>query len=143
MICVDASLAVKWVLAEEHTPQATSLYRATLLAGEPIIAPPLLPIEATNILRQRMRRQPPLSQDDALRLLDQFLSFSVALRNPPGLHRLALKIAADYGLSAAYDAHYVALAQTAGCDLWTADQRLLRELGGRLSFVRAITEYQG
>ena len=51
MICVDASLAIKWILEEEHTAQAEALYRATLLAGERIIAPPLLPIEATNILR--------------------------------------------------------------------------------------------
>ena len=142
MICVDASLAVKWVLDEEHSTQARALYRDVARAGRDVIAPPLLPIEATNILRQRMRRQPPLSVDEALDLLDQFLAVPVALRNPAGLHRRALEISASYGLSAAYDAHYVALAEAAACELWTAGQRLLRELGGRLSFVRAIGEYQ-
>lgn len=141
MICVDACLAVKWVLEEADTPRATALYRATLLAGESIVAPPLLPIEATNILRQRMRRQSPLPLEDGLRLLDQFLTFAVTLYNPAGLHRRALEIAATHEFSATYDAHYVALAQTVGCDLWTADQRLLRELGGRLSFVRGIGDY--
>ena len=141
MICVDASLAVKWVLIEEHTTQARALYRAAARAGDSITAPPLLPIEATNIFRQRMRRSPPIPREEAVSLLDRILAVPVTLQNPPGLHRAALVLADAYQLSAAYDGHYVALAQTVGCDLWTADQRLLRELDGRLSFVRGIADY--
>ena len=141
MICVDASLAVKSVLEEEHTAQAVALYRAALQSGKRIIAPPLLPIEASNILRQRMRRTPPTPRGEALSLLDQFLTFSVELHIPSGLHRAALILADAYQLSAAYDAHYVALAQVMGCDLWTADKRLWRELDGRLPFVRGIADY--
>ena len=55
MICVDASVAVKWLLNEERSDRARALYLAALLAGEPIVAPVLLPLEVTNILRQRMR----------------------------------------------------------------------------------------
>ena len=141
MICVDASLAVKWILDEEHSAQARALYWDVARAGELVIALALLPIEANNILRQRMRRTSPLPRSAALDLLDQFLAVPVALYSTSDLHREALALADDNQLSPAYDAHYVALAQTAGCELWTADQRLLRELGGRLSFVRAIGEY--
>jgi predicted nucleic acid-binding protein len=35
----------------------------------------------------------------------------------------------------------VALAQHLGCDLWTADQRILRAVGGRLPFVRYVGDY--
>src|SRR5688500_12026909 len=109
MICVDASLAVKWILKEEvDSDRAKALYRATLEADEPIVAPQLLHIEVTNILRQTVRRVGGLSPSEAVTLLDDFLSFSIDVHNPAGLHRQALVLANAYHLPAAYDAHYLA-----------------------------------
>jgi len=34
MICVDASLAAKWVFAEELDQQAEALYQRTIAAGD-------------------------------------------------------------------------------------------------------------
>lgn len=141
MICVDASLAAKWILPEERGDQAKALYRTTLQAGEPIVAPPLLAIELTSILRQRMRGPDGLSRDEATDLLDDFLAFPIDTLNPEGLHRRALVFADTHGLPAAYDARYVALAELLGCDLWTDDQRLLRLVTGKLAFVRSIGDY--
>jgi predicted nucleic acid-binding protein len=143
MICVDASVAAKWILADEdYAIQADALYMATVDAFEPIVAPPLLPIEVTNILRRRLRAQPPLPRSEAIRLLEHFLALpALTLTAPEGLYRRALELADDHGLPAAYDAHYVALAEYFGCQLWTADERLLRQLGGRLPFVRWIGDY--
>jgi len=47
-------------------------------------------------------------------------------------------LADTHGLRAAYDAHYLALAQHLACDFWTDDQRLLRSLAGALPFVRDL-----
>jgi len=58
------------------------------------------------------------------------------------VHRRALQLADTYNLPAAYDAHYLALAEAFGCELWTDDQRLLRRVGGALDFVRWIGDYQ-
>lgn len=139
MICVDASLAAKWIPAEADSDRARALYRATLRAGEPIVAPPLLPIEATNILRRRAADG--LTRAEARDLLDDFLAVPIDLHNPAGLHRRSLLLADDHGLPAADDAHYLALAEFSGCDLWTADERLLRDLAGRVPFVKALGEY--
>ena len=57
--------------------------------------------------------------------------------------RIAGASADAFGLPAAYDSQYVALAQFLGCDLWTDDQRLLRDLAGRLSFVTWIGDHTG
>lgn len=141
MICVDASLAVKWILEEEDSDRVWALYRATLRAREPLVAPPLLPIEVTNIVRQRMRRPDGPTRTEALDLLDGFLRFQVDIDNPVGLHRHALILADTYGLPAAYDGHYLALAQHLRCDFWTADQRLLNRLGIALPFVNALATY--
>jgi predicted nucleic acid-binding protein len=140
MICVDASVAAKWILNEAYSGTARSLYDACVRDQELVVAPPFLPIEVTNILRQRMRREG-LSLAAATHLIDQFLQFSIDLTTVPDLYQQALVLADTYALPAAYDAHYMALAQSLGCNLWTDDQRLLGLLGGRLPFVRWIGDY--
>jgi predicted nucleic acid-binding protein len=141
MICVDASVAIKLILDEERSDCAIALYEATVDADERIVAPPLSPIEVINILRQRMRGEDGFSLARAIVHLDDFLALPVAIHNPPGIHRRAIALADAYGLPAAYDAHYVALAEHFGCDFWTDDQRLLRLLANDLPFVRALREY--
>lgn len=102
--------------------------------------PPLLPIEIMNILRQRVRRGD-VTPDEAQERLAAFLALPVVVYAPDTLYRRALEIAEEYQLPAAYDAHYVALAEQSDALLWTDDQRLLRALGGRLTFVRWIGEH--
>jgi predicted nucleic acid-binding protein len=141
MICVDASLVAKLLFPEEESStQAFALMADELSAEQPMIAPPLLPIEVTNILRQRMRREG-LSLERARELLRQFLAIPINLKAPEGLYDEALVLADAQNHPAAYDAHYVALAQRMGCDLWTADERLMRALAGRLAFVRSIADF--
>ena len=141
MICTDASVVAKWFLEEEWTDRARALLRDTLDANEPIVAPPLIAYEVTNILRLRLRASPGLPLEHALAFLDYFLSIPIELRLPPGLHRRALVLADEFGLPAAYDAHYLALAEEFACDLWTDDRRLLRALEGRLPFVQPISGF--
>ena len=140
MICVDASVAAKWVLSEEHSALSQALFSASMRANDPIIAPLLLPFEVANIIRKQMTRHA-LPFVDADRLLARFLAYPVTLRSTPDLHRQALILADAHQLPAVYDAHYLALAQHFGCDLWTDDQRLLRAVGGVLPFVRWIGDY--
>jgi len=141
VICADASVAAKWILPEEQSVEARSLYRATLGAGERIVAPPLLPIEVTNILRRRVRAGD-LALPDAMALLGEFLRFPITLVNPVGLHQQALLLADRFGLAAAYDAHYLALAEGLGCELWTDDRRLLAAVGRELPSVRWIGDFR-
>ena len=128
--------------AEDYSENARALYRACVQAHERLVAPPLLPIEVANVLRQRMRRgQPQLSLAEATELLQQFLTMPLESASPPGLYDLAMKLADAHNLPAVYDAHYVALAQLLGCNLWTADERLVNSLGGKLPFVKWIGDY--
>ena len=138
MICVDSSAAVKWIVHEDRSEQTLALYHPTVLADEPIYAPPLLPIEVTNVLYQRLRSRDGPSRDEVAALLTKFLAFPIVLHNPAGLHQKALALAAAHGLPAAYDAHYLAVAESLGCVFWTDDQWLLRASAGRLPFVRPL-----
>ena len=141
MIVVDASIAAKCLFPEEHTEQAVDLVDATLAAGERIVAPPLLWIEVANILRQRMRRAG-LTLAQALDLFDRFQEIPINSQSPSGLSRRALVLADRYQLAAVYDAHYVALAEMIGADVWTDDQRLLRAVRNKVPAVRWIGDYE-
>lgn len=140
MICVDSSVAAKWAFVEEHSVQARALLRDALEHRERIVAPPLLPSEVANVIRQRLR-QGHLDLGEARALLAQVLAVPISVQTVETLYDRALVLADEFGLPAIYDAHYVALADLLGATLWTADQRLPRELGGRLSFVRWIADY--
>lgn len=140
MICADSSVAAKWSFVEEHSFQARALLRDALAQQDPIVAPPLLPSELANVIRQRMR-QGQVQLDAARALLAQFLALPISLQAPETLYERTLVLADAHNLPSVYDAHYVALAELLGATLWTADRRLLRALGGRLPFVRWIAEY--
>jgi predicted nucleic acid-binding protein len=141
MICLDASVAIKLILDEDGSNQAKALYRSMLLIRTPIVAPPLMPIEVTNIMRQQMRGPRGLSQAEATNLLEEFLALSFTIYNPLELHLQALILADTHALPATYDAHYLALAELMSCDFWTADQRLVQQVRSDLPFVRWLSEY--
>jgi predicted nucleic acid-binding protein len=141
VICVDASVAIKWLLNEERSDRAIVLYEATAKANQPIVAPPLLPLEITNILRQRMRADDGISLTRATEHLAAFLALPIEFHNPAGLHFQALVLADALGLPATYDAHYLALAEQLGCELWTDDLRLMKHVAASLPFVRWIGDH--
>lgn len=78
---------------------------------------------------------------EAARILDLFLALPITIADLGDLHARALDIANRYGLPGTYDAHYIAIAEAYGCELWTDDQTLLNTLGTRAPFVRAIADY--
>jgi hypothetical protein len=60
------------------------------------------------------------------------------LLEPLQLHSRALELAGRLGQGATHDSHYLALAETLECDLWTADQRFRRAAGASVTRVRSI-----
>jgi predicted nucleic acid-binding protein len=142
MICVDASVAAKWVVNEDWSDQARILYQVTVQTNELVIAPPVMPIEVTNILRKRMRAPNGISLGEASELLNDFLRFRFTILDLAGLYHRALAIADAYNIPAAYDAHYLALSENLDCEFWTDDQRLWRQVRRGLPFARWIGEYE-
>jgi predicted nucleic acid-binding protein len=53
----------------------------------------------------------------------------------------SIKLAHLFGVPAAYDAHYLALAEQQNCEYWTADTRLWNTVKGRLSWIRWLGDY--
>ena len=124
-VVVDASLAVKWLVREEHTDKALAILRAWHDGEVTPAAPHLLPFEVANALhRKALSGQ--LSLRDTARMISQLLSSRLELHRTVELHARALELASELQQGAVYDAHYLALAEAFGCELWTADQRFHR-----------------
>ena len=130
-VVIDASIAIKWVVEEEGTPQSLMLLRRAK-----VIAPELLVAECANILWRKVR-QKELSKDEA-HLAAQLLQVSaIELVPTRTLLGAATRIAIELD-HPAYDCLYLALAIERDCRFVTADERFLRKLGeGRRARYRA------
>lgn len=138
-VVIDASLAVKWLVDEEHSAEARAIARSWEERGVRTAAPYLMPVEVTNVLHRRVVGKE-LSVEEAVGLIESLLSSGIELHQPPGLHGRALELASLLGQGAAYDGHYLALAETLDCDLWTADERFCRAASQAARNVRLIGE---
>jgi predicted nucleic acid-binding protein len=136
-VCVDACVVVKWLLTEDDSSTALALAGKFRTDRDTVIAPPHMPVEVTNVIRKRVR-EGELTQVEGDDLIDVFTGLPIQIAAPAGLYKTALDLANRYGRPTVYDTHYVALAELAACDFWTADMRLVNALNGRIPFVRAL-----
>ncbi len=128
-VVVDASVAIKWLVREEHTDEALAILSAWHDEDVTPAAPYLLPFEVANALHRKVLRDQ-LTVRDTARMISQLLSSQLELHQTAELHVRALELATQLQQGSVYDAHYLALAEEFGCELWTADQRFHRAAEG-------------
>lgn len=123
-VCVvDASVVLKWVLAETGRVSAAALLDDYEAGRAHLLAPPTLIHEIASALTRQFRRKL-LDEHDALTALE-FLKLRLPLMPKSDLASKATSLALQHYLSY-WDALYVALAMEYRCDLITADARLHR-----------------
>ncbi len=142
-VVVDTSIVIKWVIDEPDSAIAVALVMKWFNEGTQILAPALLAYEVTNVLHQRVRKGS-ITADEAEQTLTYLLEEALVLEftQDATLSVRAMQLARLYGLPAAYDPHFLALAERKKCDYWTADSRLLNTIGGKLPWVRRLSDYQ-
>lgn len=139
-VVVDASPAFKWLVREEHTDRALAVLRTWQSEDVILAAPHLLPFEVSNALHKRVT-QGELSVEGAVELIGNLLTNTIELHQPWNLHARALATASRFRQSAAYDAHYLALAESLDCELWTADEKFHKSVRQEMGHVRWIGEF--
>ena len=117
-IVVDASVAVKWLVPEEHSSKALKF----LESGQRLLAPDFLWIEIGNILWKKSRRKE-IAPENVPTVLGNFLSMPVFVSESKKLLPSALDWAQESSISV-YDALYIALAIDQDCSFVTADRKL-------------------
>jgi predicted nucleic acid-binding protein len=135
-LVLDSNVAVKWALPEADTPQAVRFLNQFCRGMPEVLAPDIDPVEIAHALSRAERRgiiSPPLGTR----------RLRAVLRHPPALHPylpllprvFAISSAARHGV---YDCLYVALAEREGCELVTADRKLISNLQARYPFIRDL-----
>ena len=142
VVVVDASIALKWILNETDSSKALTLLADWNDREIEVYAPSLLVYEVTNALYRRVRKGE-IPFDDARRGLTEIIFKVVEFDFPedPDFNIRAMELGQQFGLPAAYDSHYLALAEHKECELWTADTRLWNSTRGKLAWLRWLGDY--
>lgn len=117
ILVIDASVAVKWYLAEDYSEAAETL----LNGGFDLNAPELICAELGNILWKK-HRAGNIDADQSSVIAETFLTQNITIYPLNGLLVPALKGAISHGQSV-YDWTYLALAISLECKFITADRR--------------------
>ncbi|MEX0625433.1 MAG: type II toxin-antitoxin system VapC family toxin [Chloroflexota bacterium] len=126
-LVVDASVAVAITVQEAGHDRAVTILRERRAAGSKLLVPAFFWLEVANVLVRRYRQRPGVVLEAIVDLENLGLE-SIALDRP----QLLLTIdAMERGGLSAYDAAYLALAESANAQLTTADRRLAAAAGSR------------
>jgi predicted nucleic acid-binding protein len=135
-LCVDANLVIRLV-ADPNDESVQHLWEQWDTDRRQLAAPTLLYYEIANALYryQKLGFMSPASVQLAFRAA---LALPLELHAEADLHWRALELAESLSLPAAYDAHYLALAELLEGEFWTADGRLARTVQSSLPWVHLV-----
>ena len=139
-VCIDASLALTWLLAVEQNEIANTLRRKWDEDGVDIITASLFHAEVTSVLREQVyfNRLLPEEGEEAF---SAYLDMGVKSVDIPGIQKRAWDLAQKFNLPRTYDMQYLAVADIIDCELWTNDKRLVNSLKGKVPRVKWVGEY--
>jgi predicted nucleic acid-binding protein len=131
---LDASVGIKWVMNEVDSAKARQLRDDFRNPIHNLIAPDSFPLKAAHALTKTGRRG---IVTDATKLWVELMVDSPQLFPSVPLMLRALGIASQASIGV-YDCLYVALAEREGCELVTADARLINSLQPSYPFIISL-----
>jgi len=136
-VCVDASVVAHVLSKSDPASSYQQIWNQWQADENVIVAPTLMLYEICNALHRSVLAGRSTALEGE-RLLEVALNLEVQFYGDVDLHRQALKIAQRENLPASYDAHYLALSERLGVELWTGDRRLFNTVRSRLSWVHLV-----
>ena len=134
LTCIDNSVVIPFLVDHPLSVAAQALWGLWRQEQRKLVAPILLRYEITNVL-YRYFLKGLLSEETARFALHSGLVLPITFYQDELSHIQACTIAGQFALPAAYDAHYLALAQRLDADFWTADRRLFNAVHEALPWV--------
>ena len=140
-VCVDASLAIKVVVPEAGSDRADALFNQWADEETQLIVPMFFEVETDSILRQKASLRRELTADQAQRAFASLRALPIKTRHSAEQRDRAWEIASEFQFPTVYDATYLALAELSQCEFWTADEKLFKQVGDKLTYVRWLGNY--
>ena len=135
-LCIDANLVIRLVV-DPRDESVRQLWDQWDAERRQLAAPTLLYYEVTNAL-YRYQKLGLMSASSVRLALKAALALPLRLHGEADLHWRALELDERFSLPAAYDAHYLALAEWLGGEFWTADGSLARTVQTALPWVHLV-----
>jgi len=132
---LDACVALRWVLIEQDSDKARRLRDNYQNQIHELIAPESFSVECAHSLTKKERQR---IIPDARKLWDDIMLDSPGYTSILPLMDRALEISIQTR-QGVYDCLYVALAEREGCELLTADDRLIRNFQPTYPFITPLT----
>lgn len=139
MICVDASLVLKWITPEEDSSLAFKLYRHWKKQKEILVAPVLLEYEVGSVLCKKVRMGL-LASHRLIQSIAFYRRLAIQLLHESDLIEKGLSLAQSFEESSVYDCVYLALAQIKAIDFYTCDKRFFEKVQSIFPQVRYFKE---
>ena len=136
-VVLDASVILKWYLSdEEYGQNALNLLHGFITKELNILSPSLLEYEVINglIIAQKRGR---IKEEKILTAIEGFFDLQIDLKDLSHFYQKSLYYCKVYNQSL-YDASYLALAETEGIPLITADESLFNAVKKDLKWVKWI-----
>jgi predicted nucleic acid-binding protein len=133
---LDSNVALKWVLPEQDDEKAIRIRDDFKQGIHQLVSPDVFPIEVAHSLARAERRGAIGFGEGSQKLADIF-AYMPALYPYLALLPRAFALASQARIGV-YDCLYVILAEREGCELLTADDRLVRALQGSFPFITPL-----
>ncbi len=142
-VCLDSSILLKLLTWEDGSEAAAELLERIVEAGQMVILPAFAWAEVGSVLRKKARKKEIAfaEAEEAWRMFCQLKIISYL--ESEKIAGLSWEIAGQENLPTLYDAAYLAVAESVaqdrgGCELWTADERMVNALSGRKKYVKLL-----
>jgi predicted nucleic acid-binding protein len=140
--CVDASLAIKWVVTgESWRKKARKFLRDSIAAGIDLISPPLFKYETESVL-QWLLHSGSLTLTETDQAIARLAAIDVQILTHSDMISRTRGIARQFNQPKIYDSLYAALAELRGCEFWTADKVFYDAVKAALPFVKYLPDYK-
>lgn len=139
-IVFDSGIFLAIALDEPTRPLAFKLTQNAFASQSMFAAPMLFRYEVAATVRKH-RARGTLKIEEENTALNYLLELPIDYRIDEALLRRSVSIAEALGLPTTYDAQYLAVAEDLGCDFWTADHKLVNQVGEKLTWVRWLGSY--
>jgi predicted nucleic acid-binding protein len=136
MLVLDASVVAKWFKYEEGREKALEIRDNFISDQEQITFPDLLILELANLLKfSRI-----YNQTDIIKAVESIENMDIDIVVPTfEVIKDSVRMAVENDLTV-YDAVYISLAESLGCDFITADEKLHQKVK-KLKFVKLLKNY--